>query len=567
MNPSRFLESFLILGVLAGSGLVQTAAEAAEGDLLFFDPNPATVGMNYKGTVRLENLTILGDIPSLELAVADRAPVRTYQRVETRQVDGRTLSVFEISFPAAELLQGVPLPMRFDCFDPACQGPTSSLVRLRPSTLPRTEVIRINDRVQYSSHVVNIVAPYDITLFSGGLQPGDRVFNFAEVAGTFYEYFSDTYEELAFIPTRVHTNPSGGAVQDRVYSDVEGIGIAPVDRRQQFGDSSVLQHANAYLRGDLLWNYLSLHETGHHWGFYFSLFDVIGKRPSGSTACLGSPSHAPLLASQPSFLSLCLFPPARIAREGKKWRVSQAPSPVSFHPLQLYAMGLIGSEEVPPILLRKSQGGPRHPEEGRKMKGPYFEVTIDDIIAHYGERTGAVPPRIWRRANIVVSPERLLSARDLRWYNFFAKRISDPDVTGVEGVDRVPSLEIATLGSMDMRTEIRPRNHPQIDGGFEVSHPMIGRKDIAGLVLKKKLGGRYLVGKRYRIAGRVKKPAGHSQLTIGIGGSLFSGEIRPNKRFSIEIFLDEKDLGPQWMSLWLGQREKLLGRVAPVYVE
>jgi hypothetical protein len=578
VNRTRFFILFLALGLIAVSGYSQTdvlelgslairaGAAASEGDLLFFDPYPATVGLGYKGKIRLENFAIVGDFPAIELAAADDAPVRTYERIATRQVDGITLSVFELEFPARELLQGEPLPIRFDCIDPTCQGPTSSL-RPRPSTIPRTKVVRINDRVQYSSHVVNIVAPYDTTLFSGILPPGDRIFNFAEVAGIFYEHFTDTYEELAFAPTRVHASPSAGAVQDRIFSDVEGIGIGPVDRRQQWGDSSTLIHANAYLRGDPFWNYLSLHETAHQWGFYFSLFDVAGIEPSGPTVCLGSPSHAPLMADQPSFLSQCLFPPSRIAQRGKKWIVSEASRPVFFHPLQLYAMGLLEPEEVPAVMLRKKQGGPRFPKVGRKMKGPYVEVTIDDVVDHYGERAGAKAPAVWRRALIVVSPERLLSKQDLRWYNFFAKRVSDPKVTGIEGVDRVPSLEIATFGSMDLRTEIRPRSQAQVRGKFDVSYPMVGRKDISGLVLRNKLGGRYLAGREYEIAGRVKNSAGHTAMTIEISDRVFSGEISANNDFSINFRLEPEDKGPQWMTIWLGDREKLLGRIAPVYVE
>ena len=64
-------------------------------------------------------------------------------------------------------------------------------------TLPKTRVVRINDRVQYSSHVVNIVAPYDAVLASGTLQAGDRVFSYSDVAVLFYEHFRDDYEELA----------------------------------------------------------------------------------------------------------------------------------------------------------------------------------------------------------------------------------------------------------------------------------------------------------------------------------------------------------------------------------
>ena len=230
-------------------------------------------------------------------------------------------------------------------------------------------------------------------------------------------------------------------------------------------------------------------------------------------------------------------------------------------------MGVLEPEDVPDLLLRSKQNGPQYPAVGKKMKGPYVTVSIDDVIARYGERSGANAPPIWRRAHIVVSPERLLSKQDLRWFNFFAKRVSDPDVTGIEGIDRVPSLEVATLGSMDLQTEIRPRSHPRTRGNFGVSYPTVGKKDVAGLVLKKKLGGRYPAGKEHIIVGRVKNTKGQTSLTIAIGDKSFTGEIGANGNFSITARLGDEDKGPQWMHLWLGDRAKLLARIAPVYVE
>jgi hypothetical protein len=96
---------------------------------------------------------------------------------------------------------------------------------------------------------------------------------------------------------------------------------------------------------------------------------------------------------------------------------------------------------------------------------------------------------------------------------------------------------------------------------------MVGRKDISGLVLRNKLGGRYLAGREYEIAGRVKNSAGHTAMTIEISDRVFSGEISANNDFSINFRLEPEDKGPQWMTIWLGDREKLLGRIAPVYVE
>ncbi len=85
------------------------------------------------------------------------------------------------------------MPIRFD------ERPWP--LRLRPATIAKAPVVRINDRVQYSSHVVNIVSGDDC--FAGGtcegnfadaLPRGDRIYDPAEVARVFYEHFSDSYE-------------------------------------------------------------------------------------------------------------------------------------------------------------------------------------------------------------------------------------------------------------------------------------------------------------------------------------------------------------------------------------
>ena len=42
------------------------------------------------------------------------------------------------------------------------------------------------------------------------------------------------------------------------------------------------------------------------------------------------------------------------------------------------------------------------------------------------------------------------------------------DVTGIEDLDLTPSIEVATMGRIDLRTEIRPRSHHPIAGEFPV---------------------------------------------------------------------------------------------------
>ena len=535
------------------------------------DLRPVTLGPNYGGPIRVLDFTVVGDHATIDWQTAPGAPVRTFARREAPVVAGVRLSVFDLSFPARELRLAGPMPIRFD------QRPWP--FRLRPATIPKAPVVRVDDRVQYSSHVVNIVADDDCYSgsscegnFADTLPRGDRIYDPAEVARIFYQHFTDSYEQLAFVAERIHTSPASGAASLAAYADVEGIAAQTYDWRSYWSGSEVLLNAIAYLRVGMMSNWLSLHETGHQWGFRWDLFDVAGIEAPVAPQCDG-PGHAPLLADRVSFMSYCLnindnrHPNLRIARRGDDWVLAAPERPITFHPLQLYAMGLLPAEEVPPLWLRRRQDRPRPMRPGTRVGGEFVEVTIDDIVARYGERRGPAAPPVLRRAIIVVSPGRLLPARDLSWFNFFARRLSDPDVTGIEDLDLTPSMEFATTGRIDLRTEIRPRRHPQIDGDFPVSYPKVGRGDLVGLRLDKPLGTRYLVGRSYVVAGRVKLGGGHREVRIRLGSREFTGEIGADRRFAVTIIPEAADRGPQVLTVALGRPYRLIGHVAPAQVE
>lgn len=520
----------------------------AAGDWLFYDSDPAVIGLNYKGTVRLRNFTILGDFEEIELQLVDGGPVRSYQREESTHIDGDRVSVFNIEIPYQDYRNDPP-EIRFD---------RGMFPRLASSALPKAKVVRINDEVQYASHVVNIVHRWDSAAMMS--------YPAREIAHIFYTYFSDTYEELAFVPVRQYQSPQWGARHISIHNPVEGIAFPVMDERDAWDGSQALEGGIVYFRGDLLSNYLSLHETAHQWGFFFDLFAVAGIENTGADAC-GRGEHLPLVADQPSYLSSCLYPPLRIEKRGGGWMLSEAPTPPYFHPFQMYAMGLLAPEEVPPLFLAKKQGYPRSMRAGRRVQGQFVRVTIEDLIAHYGERSGPRAPASWRRAIILVSNDRLLSKKEMAWYNFFARRVSDPEVTGVTDVGGLPSLEFASRGMMDLRTEIRPRNHRRLTGNFKVSYPKLGKRDIRGLVLDRQLGSRILAGKPTVLSGRVVSPGRHESVTIWVAGKRYSSEIDPGNRFRVEILLGEEDKGPQWMNFWLGDSKLLLARIAPIYVE
>ncbi len=538
--------------------------QPSPGDWLSFDMEPATIRPFYGGPVRLRNLTLFGDVEEIEWQTAPGTAVSRHQRVAVDFSGGHRLSIFELRFPAADLRALPPLPIRYDKFHGTAAWP----LRVKPTTMPVTEVVRINDQVQYSSHVVNIVAPYETAY--PFLPDGDRFFNHVEVARIFYTHFTETYEELALTPTRLHRRPVGG--HNDVYTNVDGINESVLDNRATFGDPRALRGINLHVRGDMMWNSHWLHETGHQWGFGFDLFDVVGVAPQGTGNCL-SRDHMPLVAPLPAFMVDSCRLSARNGRRlciregGQGWELAACEAPTTYHPFQLYAMGLLPKEEVPPLYLRLRQDLPDSLEPGAPVEGPFVEVTIDDVVARYGERRGPAAPALWRRAHVVVSPERLLSPGDLSWYNFHAKRTSDPNVTGIEGLDRSPSLEVATRGLMDLRTAIRPREHPAVVGAFPVAFPKIGRRDIYGLVFDKVLATRYRAGRVYEISGIVRWPRGHEVVRLKICSRVVTGEIRPGKRFSVRFKLGPRDRGPRWMVFGLGESGPELGRIAPVYVE
>ncbi len=401
---------------------------------------------------------------------------------------------------------------------------------------------------------------------------GDRIYDPAEVARIFYQHFSDSYEQLAFVSERIHLSPASGAAALGARSQVEGINMPLFDWSAYWSGPEALLSSIAYLRVGLMSNWVSLHETGHQWGFRWDLFDVAGVAPRGERACDGT-AHAPLLADQVSFMSHCLninddrHPNLRIVRQGEHWVLAAPERPLAYHPLQLYAMGLLPAKDVPPLWLRLEQDRPRPLRPGARVGGEFVEVTIDEIVARYGERRGPVAPSVLRRAVIVVSPERLLSPRDLSWFNFFARRISDPDVTGIEDLDLTPSMEMATRGRVDLRTEIKPRRGRQVIGEFPVSYPRIGRRDLVGVRFDQPLATRYRVGRETVVSGRVEVARAHAEVRIRLGSRVYSGAIHADRRFSVSIAPQATDRGPQPMVVALGKPHRLLGSVAPVQVE
>jgi hypothetical protein len=141
------------------------------------------------------------------------------------------------------------------------------------------------------------------------------------------------------------------------------------------------------------------------------------------------------------------------------------------------------------------------------------------------------------------------------------------DVTGIEDLDLTPSIEVATMGRIDLRTEIRPRSHHPIAGEFPVSYPRLGRRDVVGLRFDRPLGTRYVVGRSYLVAGRVEVNGPYREVRFRLGSREFVSEIGADRRFAVTIQAEASDRGPQVLTISLAKPSRVLGYVAPTQVE
>src|SRR3954471_4971299 len=85
-------------------GIRPLAGQVADGETLSFEQDPPLLTPNYAGRVTLRQFSVVGDVPTLEFhrwnpdnAAGD---LETWQRVTTRAIGGRLISMFEPSWDA-----------------------------------------------------------------------------------------------------------------------------------------------------------------------------------------------------------------------------------------------------------------------------------------------------------------------------------------------------------------------------------------------------------------------------------------------------------------------------------
>jgi hypothetical protein len=172
----------------------------------------------------------------------------------------------------------------------------------------------------------------------------------------------------------------------------------------------------------------------------------------------------------------------------------------------MYLMGKYGPGQVPDVQVFENQGQfdagtSSSPQEGTKVTGGAKSVSINTIMARHGARIGPVPG-LYRRALIYVSRTPATQA-EMDYWNFFAQRLEDQRRVGVMSFDGYPSFDVATRKTVNLDTDIFPRNGAKITKALKTDFPSFGRTDVRGVTFDKVIPGRYTAGRTVRLTGKV----------------------------------------------------------------
>ena len=481
---------------------------------------PGFLQPTHNGSFGFNNVLVLGDHPAVTFERWDRDEderstrwrSETWRRTTTRAIAGRVVSVFRPRWPARLLRRalryrswGVDRPFLYwgRLLVPGTDGETNLFLRIVPPDISASPVARINDRVQYASHVVNLRVP---DFGDSRVQGGDMELSLPEITRRFYEHFADAYEVIAVVSDAQQFSGNWGAFHRTVRNNISGIGLPLFDRSADFGSAGVLNGVEAYSgkgSGWASWDTV-LHEQGHQYGerskVWESLHPPLDRRWYSG--------HTPLLFPGAVTYGEVLYGDRRVTRvrsagRPDRFEIERTLPLVRYHPLTLYRMGLAPASAVPDMLVFRDQGqfgGTKRPEPGTVVKGGTTAVTINDLLAADGVRRGPAVRRI-RRAIVFVSRGRLVPKAQMNVLNYFARRLGAS--SGVTSWDRYPSFAEATRGRATMTTRIRPRGRPAARPGPAGRCAKVGTRALVGVRLDREVGGCLRAGDTLRVSGRL----------------------------------------------------------------
>ena len=281
---------------------------------------------------------------------------------------------------------------------------------------------RLSPEVVISDHVVNVQTQAMATQRS--MRGPEIVLD--QVTGPIYQQLPDVFDFLMFFSTNKvehepfrSTNNFNAGLHVPVRTDYTGNSRGLFDRSADFGSAGQLQALNlldAFERG--IWDANAVHELVHQWSAF--LEDNVGitdyphyLHNSSVGSIVGGLEW--LDNGDGSFT---------INFDRGRNRASEA------SPLDLYFMGLIEPDDVPPIqVLDMTVSPPKSPSNPVVLADEILRtVTVDDIIARYGPRLPgpAAAQRDFRIGFVAESHNRPLTPTEMTFYEILAANFAKP---------------------------------------------------------------------------------------------------------------------------------------------
>lgn len=271
----------------------------------------------------------------------------------------------------------------------------------------------------------------------------------------FFEYFPDKYDFLVVMPFMPVFRPGEEYVENVPYfvpvrNKIRNIGIEVFDNGADFGSKKklkgVIYHSFGY--GAIL-----DHEIGHAWGMRLGEAQGLGFSGNNAPYHYTSGWHFSPYTNQVGQLGM--FPQLEVKKNGdgtyKVTKMSDRETEATYSPLELYCMGLIPPEDVPPVMVLKNAD---YPNYNRVPKSEFAIFTIEQIMAaNGGERIPAYPntPKRFRVGFIFVADREFTQAE----YDYFSQIPQYFQAKNDEGMHYLTPFHYATGGRAKILTKMK----------------------------------------------------------------------------------------------------------------
>ncbi|MBI1729133.1 hypothetical protein HY229_08390 [Candidatus Acetothermia bacterium] len=370
--------------------------------------------------------------------------------------------IYSASIPALQLTRGLQPDDVFKYFVgflKVFQGSTrvtqgNIFAEIITTDFPVEPVISRAPDVQYTANLVNIVDP---SFFA------DSGFNIAHLTKQFYQLFGDDYD---FIDIVIDPSYFQNRFHFTVKNNIQGIGVQLSDRTGDFGSSGKLLGITVF-PNTTFFDGVSQgyqHELGHQWINYLS----------GTALASGIP-HWPLSSLASGIMGWSVPPtgeggdfPCNLVQGSDGIRLVRRTETPVFTDLDLYLMGLLEPNEVRTQYVFPSQDINTFNTiisqcNGQIYQGKLNKVTLDDVVHIVGPRNPTVEnsPHQFKIATILVTPDKLLDADAMAYYNWFAMRAELSERAAVhEGFSKENGnpffISTKGLGTLDARIQPKP---------------------------------------------------------------------------------------------------------------